>query len=259
MSKNYNVQYTQRQLKNQWDYLRKQYAAWRLLSKQTGHRVDFVRGAFEFPDEVWDDLIEKYPLTGQFRHAPLMNRDLLESLFEPTLASGDEMFNHKHPIPMTNPPNDDVAKDVPMDDTQYNPSHDIPYDNEESPTYVHNTPADRPPNQRQVPTTSRAKSDASSSQQKHKRDSIEPADPLVKSIGELVEMVKTETMGDKKLVDEGDAQVQELYVLGLLDDSLYLNSLEALSLHASHNKKLMNLQENRLKIQFLKNITSRMT
>ncbi|KAF9598297.1 hypothetical protein IFM89_026564 [Coptis chinensis] len=206
--------------------------------------------------------MEKYPLTGQFRHAPLMNRELLESLFEPTLASGDEMFNHKHPIPMTNPPNDDVAKvqniesdgdednqihgadyfpnvticgdydpytsqDVPMDDTQYNPSHDIPSDNEESPTYVQNTPVDEPPNQRQVPTTSRAKSDASSSQQKRKRDSIEPADPLVKSIGELVEMVKTETMGDKKLVDEGDAQVQELYVLGLLDDSLYLNSLEA--------------------------------
>ncbi|KAF9612892.1 hypothetical protein IFM89_004308 [Coptis chinensis] len=122
-----------------------------------------------------------------------------------------------------------------------------------------NTPVDEPPNQRQVPTTSRAKSYASSSQQKRKRDSIEPADPLIKSIGELVEMVKTETMGDKKLVDEGDAQVQELYVLGLLDDSLYLNSLEALSLHASHNKKLLNLQENRLKIQFLKNITSRMT
>ncbi|KAF9622959.1 hypothetical protein IFM89_035674 [Coptis chinensis] len=35
---------------------------------------------------------------------------------------------------------------------------------------------------------SQAKSDASSSQQKHKRDSIEPADPLVKSIGEIVEM-----------------------------------------------------------------------
>ncbi|KAF9625474.1 hypothetical protein IFM89_023235 [Coptis chinensis] len=149
------------------------------------------------------------------RHAPLMNRELLESLFEPTLASGDEMFNHKHPIPMTNPPNDDVAKvqniksdgdednpdswsdyfpnvticgdydpytsqDVPMDDTQYNPSHDILSDNEESPTYVQNTPADGPPNQRQP-------------------------DPLVKSIGELVEMVKAETMGDKKLVDEGDA------------------------------------------------------
>ncbi|KAF9618779.1 hypothetical protein IFM89_002647 [Coptis chinensis] len=108
---------------------------------------------------------------------------------------------------MTNPPNDHVAKvqniesdgdednqihgadyflnvticgdydpytsqDVPMDDTQYNPSHDISSDNEESLTYSHNTPADGPPNQRQ-------------------------------SIGELVEIVKTETMGDKKLVDEG--------------------------------------------------------
>ncbi|KAF9618524.1 hypothetical protein IFM89_002219 [Coptis chinensis] len=162
---------------------RKQYAAWRLLSKRTGYGVDFVGGVFEFPDEVWDDLIEKYPLTGQFRHAPLANRELLESLFEPTLASGDEMFNHKHPIPMTNPPNDHVAKvqniesdgdednqihgadyfpnvtiyedydpytsqDVPMDDTQYNPSHDILSDNEKSPTYAQNTPADGPPNQR---------------------------------------------------------------------------------------------------------------
>ncbi|KAF9613553.1 hypothetical protein IFM89_008944 [Coptis chinensis] len=202
------------------------------------------------------------------------------------------MFNHKHPIPMTNPPNDHVAKvqniesdgdddnqihgadyfpnvticgdydpytsqDIPMDDTQYNPSHDISSDNEKSPTYAQNTPADGPPNQRQVLTTSRVNSDAT--QQKCKRDSIEQADPLVKSIGELMEMVKTETMGDKKLVDEGDAQVQELYVLGLLDDSLYLNSLEALSLHSSHNNKLLNLQENWLKIQFLKNITSRMT
>ncbi|KAF9588157.1 hypothetical protein IFM89_007846 [Coptis chinensis] len=159
--------------------------------------------------------MEKYLLTGQFKHAPLINRELLESLFEPTLASGDEMFNHKNPIPMTNPPNDDVAKvqNIESDGDEDNQIHGADYFpniticGDYNPyTSQDNTPADGPPNQRQVPTTPQAKSDASSSQQKCKRDLIETADPLVKSIGELVEMVKTETMGDKKLVDEGDAQ-----------------------------------------------------
>ncbi|KAF9622043.1 hypothetical protein IFM89_029327, partial [Coptis chinensis] len=138
-------------------------------------------GKTTFAQLVYNDE-RKYPLATHFRNAPLANSELLEFLFEPTVSCGNEGFNHKHPIPMVTPHNVHTTK-VPSDNVPTSCAH------------RGTTPA--PPKQTQVPTTSRAKSDAGSLKQKCKRDPPEP-DPLVKSIGELVEVVKTQTMGDKK-------------------------------------------------------------
>ncbi|KAF9626728.1 hypothetical protein IFM89_038902 [Coptis chinensis] len=154
---------------------------------------------------------QKYPLASHFRNAPLANSKLLEFLFEPTVSYGDEGFNHKHPIPMVTPHNvhtieveniDSASEDNQIHGADYlddhfsnvtyyeeynpyisqddHPSH-VPSDNVPT-SCAHSGTTPAPPKQTQVPTTSRAKSDAGSSKQKRKSDSPEP-DLLVKSIG----------------------------------------------------------------------------
>ncbi|KAF6158664.1 hypothetical protein GIB67_040178, partial [Kingdonia uniflora] len=67
--------FTQKELKNQWDYLRKSYMLWRSLTTRTGHGYDEASGTFDWPKEYWADILV-----------------LLKGLFEGTIATGDYAY-----------------------------------------------------------------------------------------------------------------------------------------------------------------------
>lgn len=54
----YNKEFNQKQLKNQWDYLRRCYTAWRVLVKGANNGYNAETGTFDWPDHVWDDVIQ---------------------------------------------------------------------------------------------------------------------------------------------------------------------------------------------------------
>ncbi|KAF6151214.1 hypothetical protein GIB67_037422 [Kingdonia uniflora] len=64
-----------KELKNQWDYLKKQWQVWRGLINRTGHGYGPLSGTFDWPEEVWENIIA--------------HKDLLEKLFEGLSATGD--------------------------------------------------------------------------------------------------------------------------------------------------------------------------
>ncbi|KAL5728701.1 hypothetical protein ACHQM5_001752 [Ranunculus cassubicifolius] len=127
MGKKYNAQYTQRQMKQKWDYLRGKYQAWTVLEKRTGNFYNPETSTFDFPDHTWDDIIKSHPLTSQFRHSPLEHKDLLRTLFLSTLAGGDSVFCPKHSIPEKNPRSNSTLE---MDDTEGFVNHNT-YDSQD--------------------------------------------------------------------------------------------------------------------------------
>ncbi|KAM7508389.1 hypothetical protein LguiA_018842 [Lonicera macranthoides] len=58
MKNKYNKDFDQKQLKNQWDYLKRLYSAWRVLETKIGHGYNLETGTFDWPDHVWDDIIK---------------------------------------------------------------------------------------------------------------------------------------------------------------------------------------------------------
>lgn len=58
-----NIEITQRQLKNKWDYLRKNYSIWNMLTTRTGHGCDPAAGTFDWPETYWDDIIQAITFT----------------------------------------------------------------------------------------------------------------------------------------------------------------------------------------------------
>ncbi|KAF6159102.1 hypothetical protein GIB67_032719 [Kingdonia uniflora] len=75
-----------KELKNQCDYLKRQWKVWRWLINRTGHGYDVVSGTFDWPEEVNFEA-RKYKTT------PLQHRDLLEKLFEGLSTTGDFVWS----------------------------------------------------------------------------------------------------------------------------------------------------------------------
>ncbi|KAF6153278.1 hypothetical protein GIB67_003468 [Kingdonia uniflora] len=78
-----------KELKNQWDYLNRQWQIWRGLINRTGHGYDPVSGTFNWPEEVWANIIAVNSEAKKYKTAPLQHRDLLEKLFDGLSATGD--------------------------------------------------------------------------------------------------------------------------------------------------------------------------
>ncbi|KAF6171905.1 hypothetical protein GIB67_011802, partial [Kingdonia uniflora] len=119
--------FTQKDLKNQWDYLRKSYMLWRSLTTRTGHGYDEASGTFDWPKEYWADILVKFKTT------PLANRELLKGLFEGTIVTGDYAYAiGSEYVPTTQPTNEFVHivdGDIPMDTANFGASGiDNPWD-----------------------------------------------------------------------------------------------------------------------------------
>ncbi|KAF6146217.1 hypothetical protein GIB67_011689 [Kingdonia uniflora] len=103
----------QKELKNQWDYMKKQWKVWRGLINRTGHGYDPISGTFDWPDEVWENIIAVNSDARKYKTAPLQHRDLLEKLFEGLSATGDFAWSSG----MTSvPPSTQQTEYVPLPD-----------------------------------------------------------------------------------------------------------------------------------------------
>ncbi|KAF6159471.1 hypothetical protein GIB67_032242 [Kingdonia uniflora] len=78
-----------KELKNQWDYLKRQWKIWRGLINWIGHGYDPVSGTFDLLEEVWANIIAVNFEAKKYKIASLQYRDLLEKLFDGLSATGD--------------------------------------------------------------------------------------------------------------------------------------------------------------------------
>ncbi|KAF6157207.1 hypothetical protein GIB67_041668 [Kingdonia uniflora] len=62
---------------------------WRGLINRTGHGYDPISDTFDWPEEVWENIIALNSEARKYKTAPLQHRDLLEKLFEGLSATGD--------------------------------------------------------------------------------------------------------------------------------------------------------------------------
>ncbi|KAF6136036.1 hypothetical protein GIB67_006928 [Kingdonia uniflora] len=115
--------FTQKELNNQWDYLRKSYMLWRSLTTRTGHGYDEASGTFDWPKEYWADILVAFPKAKKFMIAPLVHRELLKGMFEGTIATGDYAYaTGSEYVPTTQPTSefvDIVDGDIPMDTANF--------------------------------------------------------------------------------------------------------------------------------------------
>ncbi|KAF6161483.1 hypothetical protein GIB67_009362 [Kingdonia uniflora] len=119
----------QKELKNQWDYMKKQWQVWRGLINRTGHGYDPVSGTFYWPDEVWENIIAVNSEAMKYKTAPLQHKDLLEKLFEGLSATGD--FAWSSDMTSTQVPHAGV--DYPWEGEAI-PSYDVPISPGREPT-----------------------------------------------------------------------------------------------------------------------------
>ncbi|KAK1264389.1 hypothetical protein QJS04_geneDACA022931 [Acorus gramineus] len=86
------VNYEQKQFKNYWDMLRKQWNTWKRLISLTGIGEVAPGQTVQMDQERWDEHIKAYPDAKQFRYKPLPHADEMEQLFGGVTATGDHRF-----------------------------------------------------------------------------------------------------------------------------------------------------------------------
>ncbi|KAF6159033.1 hypothetical protein GIB67_022188 [Kingdonia uniflora] len=127
------------QLKNQWDYLKKQWQVWRGLINQTGHGYDPVVGTFDWPEEVWEKIIAVNSEANRFKTALLQHRDLLEKLFEGLSTTEDFAWSSgMASVPSSTQQSEyaPLSDDMNVDDTQVPLAGvDYPWEGEAIPSY----------------------------------------------------------------------------------------------------------------------------
>ncbi|KAH9669600.1 L10-interacting MYB domain-containing protein [Citrus sinensis] len=79
---------TPKQLKNGWDYMKRQYLTWLKLTMTIGHGYNSTTRTFDWPPERWEEYLKKYPEAKQFRNKPLANAEELVALFSGAVATG---------------------------------------------------------------------------------------------------------------------------------------------------------------------------
>ncbi|KAK1272954.1 hypothetical protein QJS04_geneDACA016509 [Acorus gramineus] len=129
-NKKVGVNYEQKQFKNFWDMLKKQWNIWKKLISLTGIGKVAQGQTIQMEPERWNEHIKANPDARQFRYKPLPYADKLEQLFGGVTATGDYQFTSAN-------------EDNPLDDfgnwpsTSHNPS----------PTTETFSPPPGPPNQ----------------------------------------------------------------------------------------------------------------
>ncbi|KAH9688209.1 DDE Tnp4 domain-containing protein [Citrus sinensis] len=82
--------YEQKQLKNKWDILKKDWQLWtNLLRNETGLGWDPVKQTITGSDEWWERKLKEIPEAIKFRFKGLRNADQLEILFKDVAATGE--------------------------------------------------------------------------------------------------------------------------------------------------------------------------
>ncbi|KAK3229122.1 hypothetical protein Dsin_001003 [Dipteronia sinensis] len=76
-----------KQLKNGWDYMKKQYQVCIRLISTTRHGYNAMTNTIDWPAERWEEYLKTYPEAKQFRQKPLANFEELESLFSGVSAT----------------------------------------------------------------------------------------------------------------------------------------------------------------------------
>ncbi|KAF6159837.1 hypothetical protein GIB67_032921 [Kingdonia uniflora] len=117
INEEFHQRYKQKDLKNQFDYLRKSYETWRMLTNRTEHGYDAVSGTFNWPQSTWDDIVKQYPSAKKFQTRPLQYAEKLKQLFEGTfvnryVACGPEKSYFS--IPDEEPSTDSIDVDTPQ-------------------------------------------------------------------------------------------------------------------------------------------------
>ncbi|KAH7834218.1 hypothetical protein Vadar_013848 [Vaccinium darrowii] len=108
-----NSNYNKAQLKNRWDQLKRDWAAWIMLTespRQTGLGWDEKNNTITAPDHWWGAMISRRKEAAKFRAAGLEHRDLMERVFRDVTAMGEGAY-----IPRTR---QEQMEDVPANDSQ---------------------------------------------------------------------------------------------------------------------------------------------
>ncbi|KAK1296583.1 hypothetical protein QJS10_CPB15g01040 [Acorus calamus] len=100
-NKKVGVNYDQRQFKNFWDMLKKQWNTWKKLISLTGIGEVAQGQTVQMEPERWNEHIKANPDARQFRYKPLPYADKMEQLFGEVTATGDHQFtsaNEDNPL-----------------------------------------------------------------------------------------------------------------------------------------------------------------
>ncbi|XP_021806969.1 L10-interacting MYB domain-containing protein-like [Prunus avium] len=82
--------YTQKQLKNKWTGLKKDWQLWTsLVGKETGLGWDPVKKTINASNEWWDKKVKETPEAAKFRTCGLKHADQLDILFKDIAVTGD--------------------------------------------------------------------------------------------------------------------------------------------------------------------------
>jgi hypothetical protein len=84
------LDYSRRQFKNKWDKMRREYANWKRLVKETGLGWDNEKKTYTAPDSRWKQLNKDYPGINKFKDGPLQFEELKTIMFEDIRNSGDD-------------------------------------------------------------------------------------------------------------------------------------------------------------------------
>ncbi|PUZ70658.1 hypothetical protein GQ55_2G251300 [Panicum hallii var. hallii] len=84
------LNYSKMQFKNKWDKMRREYANWKRLVKETGLGWDNEKKTYKAPDSRWKQLNKDYPGISKFKDGPLQFEELKTIMFEDIRNSGDD-------------------------------------------------------------------------------------------------------------------------------------------------------------------------
>ncbi|KAH7857672.1 hypothetical protein Vadar_015233 [Vaccinium darrowii] len=90
-----NSHYNKTQIKNRWDQLKRDWAAWKMLTKnpsQTGLGWDFEKNTVTGPDHCWELMINRRKEAAKFKNAGLEHKDLMERVFRDVTAMGEGAY-----------------------------------------------------------------------------------------------------------------------------------------------------------------------
>ncbi|KAF6156974.1 hypothetical protein GIB67_039735 [Kingdonia uniflora] len=233
-----------KELKNQWDYLKRQWKIWRGLINWTSHGYDPISGTFDWPEEVWENIIALIYEARKYKTAPLHHRDLPEKLHEGLSATGDFAWSSGMvSVPSSTQQSDYVPlpDDINVDDTQVPLAGvDYPWDGEAIPTY------DAPISPVREPTpgsTSRSRTPTPQSNRKRSAAAIQPLEPteLVQSlISAFTAQGASQTSGSNDDTSDAVVQVlQEMVSSYEIDNVLFFKSLKFLVGSNEHTYRLM--------------------
>ncbi|XP_047318624.1 L10-interacting MYB domain-containing protein-like [Impatiens glandulifera] len=106
---------SQKQLKNQWDYLKKKYGIWEKIINKTGNGYDPITNTVGWTSEEWEEYIKVHPDAKQFRYVGLQYADEMNALFDGIGATGKDAWGPSMEGQPSCPPKNTTIVDVDLD------------------------------------------------------------------------------------------------------------------------------------------------